>query len=369
MMHASPDHAILLLHGLSSSPGEMLYLTRHLRAQGYVVCTPVLQGYSAGGDEGRMEDWIERAVSEFDALAQRYRQVSICGLSIGATLALAVAQARPTAQAVVLLSVTLDCDGWATPFYAGIVRLASSIPLAKGWRYDEREPFGLKNEAMRARVKRDMQKNGTAETGPRTLSLHALREADRLAATVKKHLREIRMDCLVVHAVDDETASPNNALRVLDQVGSVFKRSVFLGDSYHMITFDNERELVAHEVESFLNESLHRQTNDAPAPVLSRALARHTHARSAHPHAENPAFLQALFAGPDGLRPGWAVALFFAIIGCVLAGTWLAGGSVGPEGSVAGAAGAAGAGRAGGIRRQEVARAVSANAAGDRPSG
>jgi carboxylesterase len=100
-------HAVLMLHGLSSSPLELRYLARFLNDEGFTTCVPVLNGYTAGSKEQAMEHWLDAATREYDALAARYERVSICGLSIGAALSLSLVHRRPQAQAVALLSLKL----------------------------------------------------------------------------------------------------------------------------------------------------------------------------------------------------------------------------------------------------------------------
>ncbi|OXC72911.1 alpha/beta hydrolase [Caballeronia sordidicola] len=269
------DHAVLMLHGLSSSPLEMRHLARYLNSEGLTTCAPNLHGYSAGTPELRMEAWVAAAVREFDALSARYPRVSVCGLSMGATLALALVHERPTAQAIVLLSVTLDYDGWAMPWYRFLLGWAYYTPLRHRWRYHEEAPFGLRNEALRAKIGRAMQRNDLSEVGPSSISLPALHEASRLAASVKKSLAALKNDCLLIHAIDDETSSPRNAQFVAANVGSTVLRTIYLDDSYHMITSDNEREIVARETAVFLKESEAASSAEGGAkPVVSKALAR-----------------------------------------------------------------------------------------------
>ena len=174
------EHAVLLLHGLSSSPLELRYLARFLHGEGFTVSVPVLDGYSSGSPERAMEHWIEAAVREYDRLAAEYPHVSVCGLSIGAVLALALAQRRPGLRALVLLSLTLSYDGWAVPWYRFLLHLAYYTPMRHLWRYRESEPYGLRNEALRAKIRRTMVRGDLSEVGPATLSLPALREARRL---------------------------------------------------------------------------------------------------------------------------------------------------------------------------------------------
>lgn len=269
------DHAVLMLHGLSSSPLEMRHLARYLNSEGLTTCAPNLHGYSAGTPEQRMETWVAAAVKEFDALSERYSRVSVCGLSMGAALALALVRERPSAQAIVLLSVTLDYDGWAMPWYRFLLGWAYYTPLRHRWRYREEAPFGLRNEALRAKVGRAMQRNDLSEVGPSSISLPALHEASRLAASVKKTLAVLKNDCLLIHAIDDETSSPRNAQYVASNIGSPVLRTIYLDDSYHMITSDNEREIVARETAVFLKESEAASSAEGGAkPVVSKALAR-----------------------------------------------------------------------------------------------
>ncbi|WP_230412922.1 alpha/beta hydrolase [Paraburkholderia antibiotica] len=269
-------HAVLMLHGLSSSPLELRYLARYLQSEGFTVYAPVIEGYSAASAELPMERWVEGAVREFDALAARYERVSICGLSIGGALALRLIRERPAAQALVLLSLTLAYDGWAIPWYRFLLDWAYFTPLRHRYRYREAEPFGVRNEALRKKIARSMQRNDFSEVGPSTISLAALHQASRLARAARKEVAAVQNDTLVIHAIDDETSSPRNPRFVIDRIGANFLRTLWLDDSYHMITSDNEREIVARETALFLRESeLARGTQDAPGqPVVSKALAR-----------------------------------------------------------------------------------------------
>ena len=270
------SHAVLMLHGLSSSPLELRYLARFLNDEGFTTCVPVLNGYTAGSQEQAMEHWLDAATREYDALAARYERVSICGLSIGAALSLALVHRRPQAQAVALLSLTLAYDGWAIPWYRFLLNWAYYSPLRSRYRYRESAPYGLRNDALRAKIARAMERDDFSEVGPSTISLPALHEASRLAASVRSHVRAIRNDCLIIHAIDDETSSPRNPRFVASSIGSTFLRTIWLDDSYHMITSDNEREIVARETALFLRESeITSRTGDAGGkPVVSKALAR-----------------------------------------------------------------------------------------------
>lgn len=271
------EHAVLLLHGLSSTPLELRHLAKAIHQAGFTVSVPNIEGYSCGTDEKPMQEWIEESVKAFDLLKSKYKMVSVGGLSMGATLSAAVVEQRPAAQALILLSITLNYDGWTIPRYHFLLNWLYFTPLRNRWRYHESSPYGLKNEALRKRVARAMEKESLSEIGPSTISLPAIYQANKLTKYVKQRIHNIKNDCLMIHAIDDDTASPMNALFVREHIQSPVKRLIMLDDSYHMITSDNERETVAREVIMFLQESgqYHHPDNTGAEPrVTSRALAR-----------------------------------------------------------------------------------------------
>lgn len=271
------EHAILLLHGLSSTPLELRYLAKTVHQAGFTVYVPYIEGYSSGTEEKPMQAWIDEGIQAFDMLKSKYPLVSVGGLSMGATLAVAVVLQRPQAQSLCLLSITLNYDGWTIPRYHFLLNWLYFTPLRHRWRFHESAPYGLKNEALRRRIARTMEKDNLSEIGPSTISLPALYQAKKLTQYVKKNIGDINNDCLLIHAIDDDTASPMNALFVRDNIQSEVKRLIMLDDSYHMITSDNERETVAREVTLFLQETghYHHPEKEGSEPrIASKALAR-----------------------------------------------------------------------------------------------
>jgi carboxylesterase len=270
-------HAVMLVHGLHSAPIEMRYVARVLHKAQFTTVCPAVAGYSMGSDCSTWEMWVDALVEQFDELAAQYRSVSLVGLSIGASLCLAVAQRRPGVAAVIALSATLRYDGWSMPWYSFLLEPCHLLGIARGYRYKEAEPYGLKNEALRQKVASAMKTSQQSVIGPSELPIEFLYHARQLGRHVTRHLRKITSDALVIHAVDDETASPLNAWTVFHNVSSPHKRKIMLGDSYHIICMDNERELVARETTRFIISSLQRQNllpTDSRLPNTSRALTR-----------------------------------------------------------------------------------------------
>ncbi|MFM0641857.1 alpha/beta fold hydrolase [Paraburkholderia metrosideri] len=251
----SRDHAVLLLHGLRSTPQEMAFMAKTLAKQGFAVFAPYLKGYGLGEPCSTADEWREQVHTHYTRLCSTYGNVSVGGLCIGATLALALATEEPDLLAVSLLSVTLDYDGWTIPWYHWLLTIAYKTPLRNLYSLRERAPYGLKNVALRNRVARSMQHEGNSEIGAASLSMHHIFEARTLARFVLKHISSVKADCLLIHAIDDDISTTANADRVYARVGSQRKRKIFLDDCYHIITMDNERELVARETQWFFEET------------------------------------------------------------------------------------------------------------------
>lgn len=252
---AGGEHCVLMLHGLGASPLELSRLAKDLQIAGFSVFLPSIPNYSFGTTCGDWPAWVEQAEQYLWDLRIQYKTVSVVGLSMGATLSMALAE-RESLTGMVLLSTALAYDGWAIPWYSFLLNFASWLPFASRYRYAEAEPFGIKNPEMRAMVKRAMQKDHISESGADYLPFKHVSEGLALIKDVKEKVRLIDCPTLFMHAVDDETVHIRNAEWAYAQIRSASKEFIYLGDSYHMITVDNERETVNQETIRFLKKTV-----------------------------------------------------------------------------------------------------------------
>ncbi len=286
-------HACLILHGLAGTPLEVRFIGKLLQRAGFTVHIPVIPGYSMGSSSPRWEAWLAQADAIYEDLRGRYRTVCVGGLSSGATLALVLAQRRPKLQALALWATTLYYDGWAIPWYRGLLEPCYRLGIGRGYAYREQAPFGLKNERWRARVAEAMRSHHASTAGPAVLPADFLFQSTLLGRHAAGHLDRVVCDTLVMHAADDETASPRNAEEVYAGIRSERKRRIMLGDSYHIITMDNERDLVARETIRFFQHSILRAYPDESVRLVSssRAVLRLQRRRAMEQRRE------------DGVRP------------------------------------------------------------------
>lgn len=253
-MNINPSPLIILFHGLSSSPLEFNFLSSQLKASGYRVFTPTIPGYSFGGTSSKWKYWLENAVEQVKKLQSEEAQpVCLGGISLGSTLALAVASQLHGIHGVVALSTTLKYNGWSMPWYRPLIPFGMMLGLGDLYKYRERDPFGIKNKQIRAYIKKIMSSDEISAVGGSYMSLRHMYEGNKLCRYTIRNLPKVVSSILTIHAIDDEIANTFNARMVGELTNPPLKRQIYLGNSYHMITVDNERETVAAEMISFLD--------------------------------------------------------------------------------------------------------------------
>lgn len=254
------EDAVLLIHGLSGSPLEMQYVGRSLYKAGFSVRIPRFSKHGIGNGKNfgdKWQDWLEEVVVHFDEMKQKYRSVSVCGLCIGAVLALKLAAERKgKIAALSLYSTTLYFDGWNIPWYRFLLNIGYYTPFRYIYTYRESEPYGIKNEQLRAWISREMGEKSTFASLTASIPMTRLHEAEKLIRQAKRSLSEIDAPTLLIHSLEDDTSTTRSADFVEHHIASKKVRKVFLDDSYHNITMDNQKEIVSDETIRFIREAV-----------------------------------------------------------------------------------------------------------------
>jgi carboxylesterase len=267
----APPARLVLFHGLASTPKEFGFLIHPLRREGIRLEAPEVPGYSATAlaERARWQDWVAQARAVLARLGEASPEPYVLGgLCTGAMLALAVATADgaplPGLRGLALLSPLFAYDGWGLPRWYGLRRLAYALGLVRRFHMAERPPYGLKNERMRRWVRAQIAASEAAgqgagapagETslvGPARVSLQVVRESERLSAHVLPRLPGLAVPVLAQHARDDEICSLASARAALRAIPPRLLSLQVLEDSYHMITADNDRHLVADRLSAFV---------------------------------------------------------------------------------------------------------------------
>ncbi|CAM4201609.1 alpha/beta fold hydrolase [Comamonas aquatilis] len=250
---------VLLIHGLTGTPAEMRVLGKGLNKQGFTVYAVQLAGHCAGMQDlvdTRWTDWLASVESGLQRFAAQVDHVVVGGLSMGALLSLAVAEKHPDQVAgVCALSTTFRYDGWSIP---GYTRLAFLLPLFRALGigrhsvFMEAPPYGIKDEALRARIVEQMHGGDSAAAGLPGNPWWSIIELRALSAHVLKRLDQLRSPCLVVHAREDDISSISNAYDIERGARNAHVELVLLDNCYHMITIDRERRTVIAKTNEFV---------------------------------------------------------------------------------------------------------------------
>ncbi|KLD73517.1 alpha/beta fold hydrolase [Xanthomonas hyacinthi] len=250
-------HGVLLIHGLTGTPSEMRLLGKSLHREGFSVHGVQLAGHCGNEDDLLATGWRDWSASVEQAAARMRPQVDklfVAGLSMGALLALQLAEERPEwVDGVGVLGATFRYDGWNIPRRA---RLAFLLPWFKrlgiGRRrmFLEEPPYGLRDERIRAQISGAMLGGDSAAAGLPGNPWHALAEMHLLSRRVRRNLAKVTAPCLVAHAAEDDIAHLRNAQLVVAKVSGPVEL-LLLHDSYHMITLDRERRVLGARLAQF----------------------------------------------------------------------------------------------------------------------
>jgi carboxylesterase len=255
---ATPD-GVFLIHGLGGTQYDLGSMHKRLKNAGFVTHSLTLPGHGTRPEDlagVAAEDWIAAVTAKYREVRTQHPKLHLMGMCMGSLLAAVLAQRERHAQGnLVMLAPPVYIDGWATPWYRGLRPLLYAIPgVGRTMKIEEEDPFGIKNEQLRAIVKAKFERGENFHY--RWVPLECIRQVDRLRAILMKGAKEIRCPTLVVHAREDELTSLRSANFLVEQIGGGRARMVVLEDSYHMVCVDNDREIVAKNVLEFFGAAL-----------------------------------------------------------------------------------------------------------------
>ncbi|MBW3606196.1 MAG: alpha/beta fold hydrolase [Actinobacteria bacterium] len=222
--HPGDGPGVLVLHGFTGNPTSLRPLAARLAAEGYSVELPRLPGHGTNYRElatTTWSQWLAEVVAAFDRLEGRPR--AIVGLSMGATLALRLAQLRPTDVAALVLinpSVTFE-----HPFKPALGLLKRVIPWMPG-------------------VGNDIAKPGADELPYSRVPLTAAASLFELQDIVRAHLHAVDMPTLVLTSRNDHTVRPTDSAVILDRIASPRREQVWLERSFHVATLDHDADMI-----------------------------------------------------------------------------------------------------------------------------
>jgi carboxylesterase len=231
------DRAVLLIHGFNDTPQSMKYLASRIHRAGWTVSVPRLPGHGVGlrvmARESRAALWTSAVARSYAELRSEYRTVMVCGQSMGAALAVLLAESHPEIPALALLAPFLGMQ-WSLRLRISISRLlrfAWSYANSSGGERSLHDPEAMK-EALGARV----------------ITADSMAELRSVALAAEAVLPRIRIPVLYLQSREDNRITERDAKRHFSMIGSAEKVQRWFSGCGHIISADYCKEDVARQV-------------------------------------------------------------------------------------------------------------------------
>jgi carboxylesterase len=229
------DTGVLLVHGYTSTPQSMRPWAKHLAAQGWTVRLPLLPGHGRTWqflNTTRWQDWYAEIDSAFSELRSRCARVFVTGLSMGGLLATKLALDQgPRVAGMVLVNPIYLHDNRMLPALPMLQRFVPSFPP----------------------VANDIKMvGGEPELAYDRNPLRAMHSQTQLWLEVRRDLAEIIQPVLLLHSRVDHVVPPASSRYFLDHISSTDVTEIWLENSYHVATLDNDAPLIHDESVRFI---------------------------------------------------------------------------------------------------------------------
>jgi carboxylesterase len=234
--HAGGPVGVLLCHGFTGSPQTLRPWADYLAGKGLTVSLPRLPGHgTTWQDMARTgwKDWYGEVDRAFTELSGRCEEVFVFGLSMGACLALRLAELHGSAvRGLVLVNPSLAPD----------TKLFLLAPVVK---YVVKSLKGIGS---------DIKKPGGYELGYNRVPVRSAATLPQLWRVTTEHLGEVTQPVLVFRSATDHVVGPASMPVLLKALPESQVTVVPLPDSYHVATHDNDAPTIFEGSARFLDE-------------------------------------------------------------------------------------------------------------------
>ena len=225
---------VLVLHGFTGSTATLRSLGERLAGAGFSVELPCLPGHGSNVEDlmaTTWTDWSNAALAAYDELAKRCEHVALVGLSMGGALSVLVAESHPEVVACVLVNPVVKpppheiIDGLNQLLVAGVETIES--------------------------IGSDVKKEGVDTLSNDATPLACAKTLFEGLIGVQANLANITMPVLLFSSREDHVVTSDNGDELEAMAVGPLER-VWLDDSYHVATMDNDQEFLEHTTLSFL---------------------------------------------------------------------------------------------------------------------
>lgn len=229
------SHGVLLVHGFTGLPAELLMMGQFLQERGFTVLGVRLAGHGTTPEDMSRTtkvDWMDSVRDGYAILSGCTDVISVAGHSMGGLLSLLLAAEKPIDRLALLAAPMFICEERG-------IKYLPSRETCRG-KYFPKARRKLPNVPKAV--------NKTYRKMPLS-SVHELVETIELA---KSCLDRVKCPVLIAHSHEDHTASPDSVEYLYEHLASEEKEVLWLEKSGHLLPLDVEREQVFEMVADFL---------------------------------------------------------------------------------------------------------------------
>jgi carboxylesterase len=226
---------VLVLHGFTGNPFSMLSLATACAEAGYSVELPRLPGHGTSVEDlmtTSWSDWSQTAFTAYDELAGRCDKVAIVGLSMGGGLTALLAENREGVAGCVFI------NPWINPLTPELLDGLNQFIEADVEKFDA--------------VGSDIKKESTSEFAYDATPLAGIKSACDALVDVRANLAKITSPSLLLTSRIDHTVNWERGEDIVAMASGPVEQ-IWLEDSYHVATLDNDAPLVESSTVAFLH--------------------------------------------------------------------------------------------------------------------
>lgn len=226
---------MLLIHGFTACPAQMIPLGKMLLEAGFTVRCVRLPGHGTSPEDMKNStwtEWLQEARSAAQEMRAQYPHFSVAGLSMGGAIALILAQEMNLTACVTLAAPTYAANKLAP--LAGMLHFIYPTVHTRLSRFTQPREYDL---------------------GYTSYPTSKVADLNRIMRMARSGLAKITCPLLSVQSKKDRTIAPESMDTIQQKASSPVKEHLWLQEAPHVITLSAELPLIADTMISFLRKA------------------------------------------------------------------------------------------------------------------
>lgn len=226
---------VLLIHGFTGTTQSMRFLGEQFRDEGYTVLAPRLSGHGTAPQDMETQtffEWKRDVEMALRQLQETCTTIFVCGLSMGGTLTLYLAEKFPEIAGIMPINAAIEMDELRLQY----------------------ETFSEQGKRFVAGIGSDVKASDVKELAYRQSPVKSMEQLLLLMDEVREKLSLIEMPALIFSSEVDHIVPPENSDCIFASIRSEDKTLIKLEHSFHVATIDNDKELIARKCLQFMQD-------------------------------------------------------------------------------------------------------------------